>query len=588
MAPTGISRAFHIYVRAFREVRPFWPWLALILTLGLASVPLSLLMPLPMKLVLDNVLGGKPLASFPARLVPAGIASDHSRLLVAAIGFSVVLGLISIAHKLVDWMLRETVADRMVHHFRGDLLLHGLKLPALHHTAHGTLDLGYRINLDAPALQWTAIYGVIPVLIALANIGCTLYVTAAISLPLALIALATSVPTLALVHLYQARLKAKWHAAKEQESAAQSLVHEVLSALRVVVLFGQERREQHRFLARSRLSIAARLRAIRTEGLLGALLSLSTVLGTAAILYLGVRDVQAQLLSIGDLLVIVTYVGQLYGPLQAIGTHVSGQQHAVASAERAFAILDCNLAIRERPDSRPLVHAQGKIEFRGVTFGYDAGKPTLSEASFVVPAGASVGITGRTGAGKTTLVNLLLRLFDPDAGEIRLDGVDLRDWRLADLRRQFAVVPQEPTLFSTSVAENIAYARPGAGMAAVVAAAQAANAHEFITALPQGYETPVGERGLRLSGGERQRIALARAFLADAPIIVLDEPTSAVDRGTETAIVESLERLRRGRTLFIIAHRLATLRHVDLRLRVDDGKVETDPETPILALRQVS
>lgn len=588
MARVGIVRAFHIYFRAFREVRAFWPALALILALGLVWIPVSLLLPLPMKLILDNVLGGQAPAGIASRLIPASLAANHGALLAIAIGLSVGLGLFGVLYKFADWLIRETVADHMVRRFRAKMLLHGLCLPALYHAAHGTHDLGYRINQDAPALQWTAIYGVIPVLISLGNIVCTLYVTATISIKLALIALTIAVPTMLLVHAYHRRLKAKWHVAKEQDSAAQSLVHEVLGALRIVTLFGQERRETNRFLDRSRDSIRARLVAMRAEGLLGALVSLSTVVGSAAVLWLGVRDVEAHLLSVGDLLMVVTYIGQLYGPLQAIGTHVSGQQHAVASIERAFAVLDEPLAIADRPDARALDRSRGEVAFRAVSFAYDEREPVLSEVSFTVPPGSLVGIVGRTGAGKTTLINLLLRLFDPTEGAILLDNVDLRDHRLADLRRQFAVVPQDPTLFSTTIAENIAYGRPEATMGEIIAAARDANAHDFIMALPQGYHTPVGERGLRLSGGERQRIAIARAFLTDAPLIVLDEPTSAIDQATEAAIVESLERLRRGRTVFMIAHRLATLRHVDLRLHVEDGRVMVEQDQPAPVLRRAS
>lgn len=573
---SGLVRAFRVYGRALREARPFWPSLALVLGSGLAWIPISLVLPLPLKLLIDNVLGGQPLTAPLARLVPAAIAGDHAKLLGLAIALSVALALLGIVHKVGDWLLRETIADRMVHGFRGGLLFHGLRLPMLHHTANGTLDLGYRINQDAPALQWTALYGLIPILISLSTIGCTLYVTAAISAKLALIALATSLPMIVLMHGYQHRLKAKWHAAKEADSAAQSIVHEVLGALRVVTLFGQERRETERFLAQSQLSIAARLRAMRTEGMLGALLSLSTALGTAAILYLGVRDVEAHALSVGDLLVVITYIGQLYAPLQAIGTHVTGQQHAVASVERAFAVLDQPLTIADRPDARPRHRARGAIAFRQVCFGYDHRHRVIDRATFTIPAGACVGIVGRTGAGKTTLINLLIRLFDPDHGQIMLDGVDLREWRLADLRRQFSVVPQDPTLFSTSIAENIAYGRADAPRSEIVAAAMQGNAHDFITALPQGYDTRIGERGMRLSGGERQRIALARAFLTNAPVIILDEPTSAIDQQTEAAIVDGLERLRRGRTTLVIAHRLATLRHVDVRLRIEGGRVSAE------------
>ncbi len=573
MARSGIFRAFHIYIRALAEVRPHWPALAVILGLGLVSVPLSLLLPLPLKLIVDNVLGGKPLQGLAAEVIPASLAAAPASLLTLALAFSVVLGILGIAHRIGEWLFREIVADRMVHRFRGALLRHGLGLPALSYAAQGGQDICYRINQDAQALQWTAIYGLIPVLVSATQIASTLYVTAAISATLAAVALVTAVPTLALVHLYQRRLKAKWHAAKEMDSAAQALVQEVIGAARIVSLFGQEGRETERFLAASWRGLQARWRALRTEALLGALLSLSSVLGASLVLYWGARAVQSEALSVGDLLMIVTYVGQLYAPLQAIGTHVSGQQHALASMERAFAVLDQQSALADRPNALPRGRARGEIEFRGVGFGYDGQRPILRQASFALPAGSLVGIVGRTGAGKTTLVNLLLRLFDPTEGAVYLDGVDLRDWRLRDLRRQFAVVPQDALLLSTSVGENIAYGRPDAPESEILAAAEAASAHGFIGALPERYGARVGERGVRLSGGERQRIALARALLAEAPILVLDEPTSAIDRATEAAIIEGLERVRRGRTVFIIAHRPALLQRVDVLLQVADGTV---------------
>ena len=213
------------------------------------------------------------------------------------------------------------------------------------------------------------------------------------------------------------------------------------------------------------------------------------------------------------------------------------------------------------------------MTFTDVSFAYRESHPVLRSVSLEVDPGTRVGISGRTGAGKTTLMSLLTRFYDPTAGQVLLDGVDLRDYRIADLRNQFAIVLQEPVLFSTSVAENIAYARPGASEEEIVKAAKAANAHEFIVGLPRGYESRVGERGMSLSGGERQRIALARAFLKDAPILILDEPTSSVDTETEAAIMEAMERLMRGRTTFMIAHRLGTLANCDARLQIEDGCV---------------
>jgi ATP-binding cassette subfamily B protein len=227
----------------------------------------------------------------------------------------------------------------------------------------------------------------------------------------------------------------------------------------------------------------------------------------------------------------------------------------------------------ERPDARPLARARGEIEFRDVSFAYPGGRGGLRDVSFEAPAGSRIGIAGSTGAGKTTLVSLVLRLYDPSAGRVLLDGVDLREYRLDDLRRQFGMVLQESVLFATTVAENIAYARPDARPEEVVEAAKAANAHDFIVQLPRGYDTLVGERGMMLSGGERQRISLARAFLKNAPILILDEPTSAVDVRSEALIMEALERLMEGRTTLVVAHRLSTLEGCDVRLEIERGRL---------------
>jgi ATP-binding cassette, subfamily B, bacterial len=270
---------------------------------------------------------------------------------------------------------------------------------------------------------------------------------------------------------------------------------------------------------------------------------------------------------------VMGYLGLLYGPLNELSNSKATLQGALASAERAFSLLDKVPDVVERPDALPLVRASGTVAFRDVSFAYREDHRVLHDVSFEVYPGTRLGISGKTGAGKTTLMSLLTRFYDPTVGQVLLDGIDLRDYKLADLRNQFAIVLQEPVLFSTSVAENIAYARPEASKEEIVEAAKAANAHEFVVGLPRGYETEVGERGMSLSGGERQRIALARAFLKDAPILILDEPTSSVDTNTEAAIMEAMERLMRGRTTFMIAHRLSTLANCDARLQIEDGRV---------------
>jgi ATP-binding cassette subfamily B protein len=403
-----------------------------------------------------------------------------------------------------------------------------------------------------------------------------------------MIALSVGPLLVLLTHRFGRSVRARWHLQKEIESSVNSVLQEVLTGLRVVKAFGQERREEARYLDRAGREVRANLAVVRAQATFYTLTALVLAAGTAAALWVGVRNVQAGALTLGGLTLVMAYLAQLYAPLEALSHKVSELQGSFAGAERAFALLDEAVDVADRPGARPLDHARGDVELRDVGFSYVAEAPVLQGASVVVPTGTRVGIVGRTGAGKTTLVNLLTRFHDPDQGAVLLDGVDMRDWRLEDLRRQFAIVLQEPVLFSTTIAENIAYGRPEASAAEIAAAARAANAHEFIEALPDGYRTQVGERGMMLSGGQRQRVALARAFLKDAPILILDEPTSSVDLKTEAAIIEAMERLMAGRTTFIVAHRLDTLRHCDAIYAVQDGRLvptTIESSTPLLANR---
>jgi len=398
------------------------------------------------------------------------------------------------------------------------------------------------------------------------------------------VALATAVPLITLIILKQRPLCDRWHRVRELESRLTQLAYEVLGAQRTVLTTCQERHEVQRLVDQGRAVFLARMAVYVIDAGFRVALALAVGIGTAAILYISVRDVQSGALSVGDLVVLLAYMTQLYEPLKAIAEHIISQQAAFACGERAFELLEAPPAVPERPDAIPLTSARGHIEFHDVTFAYRGGPAVLRNASFVVPAGSCVGIVGRTGSGKSTLVNMLVRLLDPVDGSVRLDGMDLRDLKLCDLRRQFAIMEQEPTLFSTTIAENIAYGCPDASQAAIETAAKRAHAHDFIAALPQGYHSLVGERATLLSGGERQRICLARAFLKQAPVLILDEPTSALDKDTEAAITDAVEELMRGRTTFIIAHRLSTLRRADMVLRVVDGRVAVESGAGAVAL----
>ena len=449
------------------------------------------------------------------------------------------------------------------------------RLSLSYHDTKGIADSVYRIQSDATSAQRILVESVVPSISSALTLAAMAYVTFRINWQLALVAMSVSPAIYLLSRAYRKRLRHQSREVKKLESSALSVIQEVLGATRVVKAFGQEDREDERFARKSNEGMGARLKLVLMERRFGLLVALLTALGTAAVLFVGIRNVLFSAMTLGDLLLVMGYVAKLNTPLKTIGKKMAGMQSNLASAERAFALLDEARDVVERPNARPLARALGAMAFRNVSFAYDRERSVLRDISFEIQAGTCLGIAGTTGAGKTTLVSLLTRFYDPTAGEILLDGVDLRDYKLADLRNQFAIVLQEPVLFSTSVAENIAYARPGASEAEIVAAAKAANAHDFIIRLPQGYDTLVGERGMRLSGGERQRISIARAFLKDAPILILDEPTSSLDVKTEAAIVEAMEHLALGRTTFIIAHRASALNHCDLILRIELGRVMT-------------
>ncbi len=563
---------FALYWRVLRWARPWWGRIGAMLALALLSTPIALLTPLPLKIVVDHVLGDVPTPGWLAAMAPGG-GTDPEILLAVAVGFLVALALLRQIQELASGWLHTDTGQRMVLAFRAGLLDHAQRLSIAFHDSRGTAETIYRIQWDALSIQHIAVNGVIPFITSLITVVSMIAVTARIDLTLALIALVVA-PALYLLTLgYRRPLRRRYAAVKGMETSALAVVQEVLSALRVVKSFGAEERERDRFVDRSGESVRAHSRLALFQGGFDLFLGLTTAVGTALVLWFGVRHVRAGTITLGDLLVVMSYLAQLYTPLRTMSKKVADLQSSLASADRAFALLDERPDVPEKADARPLDRAEGRVEFREVGFAYVPGRPVLDDVSFSVPAGARVGLSGRTGAGKSTLIHLLVRFYDPDRGTVLLDGIDLRDYRLADLRDQFAIVLQEPVLFSTSIAENIAYARPGADADDVEAAARAAGVHDFIAGLPDGYETPVGERGLSLSGGERQRISLARAFLKDAPILILDEPTSSVDVATETGIMAAMERLMAGRTTFMIAHRLSTLEGCDVRLEVREGSV---------------
>ncbi len=554
-----------------RESRSCWPHLTGIAALSFLSLPLTLLYPVPLKITVDNVLGKQPLPGWLISSFPWANAqgSGLELAILVLLGIALLVNL----QGLGSWWLQTYTGEKLVWDFRARLLNHVQRLPLVFHDRYGATDSVYRIQHDAPSIQYVTIQGMVPLMTAFFTLVGMIIVTARIDALLSLIAVLIT-PVLFLLSLGCGRVvRKRSHTIKGLDSSALSVVQEVIGSIRVIKAFGQETREHARFVRRSTERMSHQVQLSLQQAVFNVLIGLTIAGGTAAALYIGVHHVRDGRLTVGSLLMVMTYIAQVYQPLQTLSTKATELQAWFASLERAFMLLDQQPEIAERSDALRLARATGEFEFRDVSFTYGESDRGLHRLSFHIPAGTKVGIVGATGAGKTTLLNLVMRFYDPTSGQVLLDRKDIREYRIADLRRQFAVVLQEPVLFAASIAENIAYGRPEATDAEIIEAAKAAASHEFISALPEGYETQAGERGSRISGGERQRISLARAFLRNSPILILDEPTSSVDVHTEATIMEATERLMTGRTTFMIAHRLNTLKSCDLILVLDQGRL---------------
>jgi ATP-binding cassette subfamily B protein len=569
-----------LYRRLLLQAKPYWLHMAATLLLNILAAPLALIMPLPMKVAVDSVLGSHPIPGFLRAVAPRSVQTSPTALLIFIATLLLAVALLRQIQGVLTWVLYTYTGEKLLQDFRAKLFRHVQRLSLSYHDSRGTSDSTYRIQYDAYCVQAVTLNGLIPMITSSFTLLGMVIVIARMDWQLALVALAVTPVLYLLSRIFREPLRLRWQDIKRLDSSAMSVVTEVLGAVRVVKAFGREEHEHARFLRQAAKRISGQVQVAFFQSGFELLVGMTTAAGTAAALVIGVMHVQSGLLTLGGLLIVMAYLAQLYSPLSTLSKLVTDLQSAMASAERAFALFDELPEVVERPDARAIGRCAGAIVFDNVSFSYDGATPILQDVSFAVKAGSRVGISGTTGAGKTTLVSLLTRFYDPTAGCISLDGVDVRDYKLVDLRNQFAFVLQEPVLFSASIAENIAYARPGATPEDIVDAAQLADAHNFILGLPDGYRTSVGERGMRLSGGERQRISLARAFLKNAPILILDEPTSSVDVQTEAVILDAMNRLMQGRTCFLISHRPAALEDCDIHLVISNRRLVAASHTP--------
>src|SRR4029453_18058127 len=507
-----------LYHQLFALSGPYRLHIGGVLLLSLLSTPIALLAPLPLKIVVDSAIGNQPLPDWLARVGLAGLLGSQSGALAVAVILLIGVALLNQLQAMSNRMLQTYTGEQLLLQFRSLLFSHVQRLSFTYHDTRGSADSTYRIQYDAQSIQSLVVNGFVPFVTSILTLMAMVVVTARLDWTLAVVAAAIVPPLFVIARLARARLRAQWEDVRRHESSAMSIVQEVLGALGVVKAFGQEDREQERFVEQSSHTTGGQIRLAWTQSCFDVLAGITIAAGMAAALFFGARHVRSGALSLGGMVMVMAYMAQLLAPVESITRRFAQLQGAFAGAARALALLDEKPEVTERPRARRLVRARGALSARHLSFGYSNDVTVLHDINFEIAPGTPVGIPGQTGAGKKTLGKLLTRFYDPVEGQIMLDDVDLRDYKLRDLRRQFAIVLQEPVLFSASLPENIASARPDARVGEIVAAAQAARGHHFIKTLPDGYDTQVGERGLRLSGGERQRISLARAFLKDAPI----------------------------------------------------------------------
>jgi ATP-binding cassette, subfamily B, bacterial len=525
----------------------------------------ELLKPWPLKIIIDHVLSKKP--------VPWGFAQTWSAegLLFFACSSLILIYLFSGGLRVLNDYNTILIGQRMVNDLRRDLYSHIQRLSLSFHNRQKIGDLMYRVTADTLGIQTLTMNGIFAVLSASLLLLGMFVVMLTLDWYLTLLALVVCPALFLAIALLDKKMTSAATHARQKESLVYSVVQRTLSGIRVIQAFTKEEDEKRRFLEASTESLQADLRLYNLQNFYYAIVNVTIAAGTAAVLWLGAKHVLSGDLSVGEMVVFTSYLASLYTPLINIFQTYGLVQKAKAGVDRTFEILETEQSLPQghKVFSHP---AKGEISFENVSFAYDT-QPILKKIDLQVAPGQKIAIVGPTGAGKSTLMSLLPRFYDPQTGCVKIDGINIAEFQLKSLRRQIAMVLQPPVIFPVSIRDNIAYGRSEASMDEVIAAARVAHMHDCILQFPQGYDTVVGEQGCTLSEGQKLRLTIARGILLNAPILILDEPTSSVDSETEAVIMEGLERLMAGRTTFIIAHRLSTVRQADLILVIRDGQV---------------
>ena len=570
-----------VVVRAGRRTVP----LAGVLVSLLLKIGLDVLKPWPTLILVDYALARKPLPPS-LRALAAWLPGSEttSGLIGWTIGATIVLFLLSWAAGLVAAYANITLGQRMTYDLAGDLFAKLQQLSLHYHQRHSIGDAIRRVTSDCTCVATLFRDVLMPVISSVGTVAVMFVIMWRISPWLTVLALAVVPCMMGIFRLYARPMLERSWAQQEVEGMIYAVIERTFSSLPVVQAFSLENAQDRLLREANGADLAATLALTRVQLQFRLLMGLATALGTAALVWVGARQGLSGDVSVGAILLFLSYLGSLYAPVEAVMYTSVTMQGAAGSARRVWEVLHTTEPVADRPGAIALAKPRGHIRFENVTFCYRPEQPVLHDIMLEVTPGETIALIGATGAGKSTLVSLIPRFADPTRGKVLLDETDLCGVQLKSLRRHIAIVLQEPFLFPLTIAENIAYGFPQAGLAEIESAARAANAHEFIRRLPGGYHATVGERGATLSVGERQRLSIARALLKQAPVLILDEPTSALDAETEASLVEAVDRLCRDRTTFIIAHRLSTIRRANRILVLDQGRiVETGTHSTLLA-----
>jgi ATP-binding cassette, subfamily B, bacterial len=554
-------------------LRPHHKALALGVLAAVGNGIANLLGPVPLKIVLDNVLKSKDGNGWLSAFIFSFAGSDKLAVINFAAVAVMVIALFGAFCAYSEKLLTTSVGQWVMHDLRQTVYFHIQRLSLAFHDQKNTGDLLSTVTSDIDSIQTFITSGLLDAFINVLTLVGMIGVMFYINWRFTLIALSVT-PFLALVVFkYTRSIK---HAAREvrkKEGEIASVIQEVLSSMRVVKAFAREDYEVHRLEEESLENVEIALRARGIKARLSPLVEVIVAVGTGLVLWFGARLVLTGSLSAGSLVLFIWYLGKMYKPMQDLSKMTDAYSRAAIAYERIREVVNMQGEIRDAPGARKVSRLRGAIEFDDVTFGYDPNSLTLEHVSFRIEPGQVAAIVGPTGSGKTTIVSLIPRFYDPVSGSVRVDGIDVRRLQQRSLREHMSLVLQDSILFQGTVWQNIAYGKPNATRAEIVKAAELANASEFIERMPQGYDSQIGERGVTLSGGQRQRIAIARAVIRNTPILILDEPSSGLDAESERLVFDALDRLMKGKTSIVIAHRLSTIRSADIIFVVKDGKV---------------